>query len=147
MIGGGPEPDLAFVRRSLEADSTLAVECRVEEQPGRFYQGKTLSAEVLAAADAVVLVCPGADLVTGAAGFLGTAKTSIEILACYSCCRQGSTTVASTGPRPMNGSFDVNSWRAKPLILRWMFCYTDICFNVCTSLGFLRLTRCRVSTC
>lgn len=68
VVGGGPSLDLAFVRRSLEADSTLAVECWVQEQAGRFYQGKQLSPEVLAAADAVVLVDPGAGLVAGAAG-------------------------------------------------------------------------------
>ncbi|MBI2504709.1 MAG: hypothetical protein HYW07_15935 [Candidatus Latescibacteria bacterium] len=70
VVGGGPSLDLAFVRRSLEADSTLVVDCRVEEQAGRFYQGKQLSPEVLATADAVVLVDPGADLVAGATGQL-----------------------------------------------------------------------------
>lgn len=62
LLGGGPSVDLAFVRRSLEADSTLTVDCWVEERPGRFYQGKQLSPEGLAATDAVVLVDPGPSL-------------------------------------------------------------------------------------
>jgi hypothetical protein len=70
VVGGGPGLDLTFVRRSLEEDSTLAVQCWVQEQPGRFYQGKQLSPEALAAADAVVLVDPGPGLGSGAAGQL-----------------------------------------------------------------------------
>ncbi len=70
LVGSGPSVDLAFVRRSLEADSTIVVDCWVEEQAGRFYQGKQLGPEVLAAADALVLVEPGPSLMAGASGQL-----------------------------------------------------------------------------
>ncbi|MCC7261325.1 MAG: hypothetical protein IT369_02265 [Candidatus Latescibacteria bacterium] len=66
LVGSGPSVDLAFVRRSLEADSSLVVDCWVEEEAGRFYQGKQLSTEVLAAAGALVLVDPGPGLMTAA---------------------------------------------------------------------------------
>lgn len=66
LVGGGPSVDLAFLRRSLEADSTLVVDCWSEERAGRFYQGKELGPETLALADALVLVDPGPELVTSA---------------------------------------------------------------------------------
>lgn len=68
VVAGGPGPDLVFLQRSLEMDSALVVETWVHRQEGRFYQGRVLTGEELAARDVVVLADAGAQLLTGEAG-------------------------------------------------------------------------------
>ena len=62
LLAGAPSADLAFLQRSLKADSSIAVEALVERQPGVFYQRGQAPGDGLEAADVVILLDPGADL-------------------------------------------------------------------------------------
>ena len=62
LLAGAPSPDLAFLQRSLKADSSIAVEPLVQRQPGVFYQGGQAPEDAMEAADVVVLLDPGVDL-------------------------------------------------------------------------------------
>ena len=62
LLAGAPSVDLAFLQRSLKADSSIAVEALVERQPGVFYQGGQAPEDEFEAADVVVLLDPGVDL-------------------------------------------------------------------------------------
>ncbi len=62
LLAGAPSADLAFLQRSLKADSSIAVEALVERQPGVFYQREPAPQDGLEAADVVILLDPGRDL-------------------------------------------------------------------------------------
>ena len=64
LLAGGPSEDLAFLRRSLSADSSWVVEALVQREPDAFYGG-AWSPAVLRDRDVVVLVNPGAWLLNG----------------------------------------------------------------------------------
>lgn len=64
LLAGGPSEDLAFLRRSLSADSSWVVEALIQREPGSFYGGAWNPA-VLQGRDVVVLVNPGAWLLNG----------------------------------------------------------------------------------
>ena len=64
LLAGGPSEDLAFLRRSLSADSSWVVETLIQREPDAFYGG-TWSPAVLQDRDVVVLVNPGAWLLNG----------------------------------------------------------------------------------
>ncbi len=64
LLAGGPSADLAFLRRSVSADSSWVVEVLVQRQPDAFYGGGW-SPAVLSGRDVVVLVDPGAWLLNG----------------------------------------------------------------------------------
>lgn len=64
LLAGGPSEDLAFLRRSLSADSSWVVEALIQREPGSFYGGAWNPA-VLQGRDVVVLVNPGTWLLNG----------------------------------------------------------------------------------
>ena len=64
LLAGGPSEDLAFLRRSLSADSSWVVEALIQREPGSFYGGAWNPA-VLQERDVVVLVNPGTWLLNG----------------------------------------------------------------------------------
>lgn len=64
LLAGGPSEDLAFLRRSLSADSSWVVETMVQREPDAFYGGGW-SPAVLQDRDVVLLVNPGAWLLNG----------------------------------------------------------------------------------
>ena len=64
LLAGGPSADLAFLRRSLSADSSWVVEALIQREPSSFYGGAWNPA-VLQGRDVVVLVNPGAWLLNG----------------------------------------------------------------------------------
>ena len=64
LLAGGPSEDLAFLRRSLSADSSWAVEAVIQREPDAFYGG-AWSPAVLQGRDVVLLVNPGAWLLNG----------------------------------------------------------------------------------
>ena len=59
LLAGGPSEDLAFLRRSLSADSSWVVEALIQREPDAFYGG-AWSPAVLQDRDVVLLVNPGA---------------------------------------------------------------------------------------
>ena len=59
LLAGGPSEDLAFLRRSLSADSSWVVETLIQREPDAFYGG-AWSPAVLQDRDVVLLVNPGA---------------------------------------------------------------------------------------
>ena len=65
ILAGGPSEDLAFLRRSLSADSSWVVEALIQREPDAFYGG-AWNASVLQGWDVVLLVNPGAWLLNGA---------------------------------------------------------------------------------
>lgn len=56
ILAGGPGPDLAFIRRSLESIGDFRVETRIWSGGSGFYEGPAFSGAELAGADAVFLV-------------------------------------------------------------------------------------------
>lgn len=64
LLAGGPSEDVAFLRRSLSADSSWVVEALIQREPSSFYGGAWNPA-VLQGRDVVVLVNPGAWLLNG----------------------------------------------------------------------------------
>ena len=64
LLAGGPSEDVAFLRRSLSADSSWVVEALIQREPSSFYGGAWNPA-VLQGKDVVVLVNPGAWLLNG----------------------------------------------------------------------------------
>ena len=64
LLAGGPSEDLAFLRRSLSADSSWVVEALIQREPDSFYGG-AWNPELLQGRDVVVLVNPGAWLLNG----------------------------------------------------------------------------------
>ena len=58
LLAGGPSEDLAFLRRSLSADSSWVVETMIQREPDAFYGGGW-SPAVLQDRDVVLLVNPG----------------------------------------------------------------------------------------
>ena len=64
ILAGGPSEDLAFLRRSLSADSSWVVEALIQREPDAFYGGAWNQA-VLQGWDVVLLVNPGAWLLNG----------------------------------------------------------------------------------
>ena len=64
ILAGGPSEDLAFLRRSLNADSSWVVEALIQREPDAFYGGAWDPA-VLQGRDVVLLVNPGAWLLNG----------------------------------------------------------------------------------
>ena len=59
LLAGGPSEDLAFLRRSLSADSSWVVETLIQREPDAFYGG-AWSPAVLQDRDVILLVNPGA---------------------------------------------------------------------------------------
>jgi hypothetical protein len=55
LIAGGPSPDVAFIRRSLEGDASLTVRAYIERSTGYFYEGPLLPT-VLRDADCLIMV-------------------------------------------------------------------------------------------
>ena len=64
ILAGGPSEDLAFLRRSLSADSSWVVEALIQREPDSFYGG-AWSPAILQDRDVVLLVNPGAWLLNG----------------------------------------------------------------------------------
>ena len=64
LLAGGPSEDLAFLRRSLSADSSWVVEVLIQREPDAFYGGAWNPA-ILQGRDVVLLVNPGAWLLNG----------------------------------------------------------------------------------
>ena len=64
LLAGGPSEDLAFLRRSLSADSSWVVEALIQRESDAFYGGAWNSA-ILQGRDVVLLVNPGAWLLNG----------------------------------------------------------------------------------
>lgn len=64
LLAGGPSEDLAFLHRSLSADSSWVVEALIQREPAAFYGG-AWSPAVLQDRDVVLLVNPGAWLLNG----------------------------------------------------------------------------------
>lgn len=64
ILAGGPSEDLAFLCRSLNADSSWVVEVLIQREPDAFYGGAWDPA-VLQGRDVVLLVNPGAWLLNG----------------------------------------------------------------------------------
>ena len=64
LLAGGPSADLAFLRRSLSADSSWVVEALLQQGPDAFYGGGW-SPAVLSERDVVLLVNPSAWLLNG----------------------------------------------------------------------------------
>ena len=64
ILAAGPSEDLAFLRRSLSADSSWVVEALIQREPDAFYGG-AWNAAVLQGWDVVLLVNPGAWLLNG----------------------------------------------------------------------------------
>ena len=64
LLAGGPSEDLAFLRRSLSADSSWVVETMIQRESDAFYGG-AWSPAVLQDRDVVLLVNPGAWLLNG----------------------------------------------------------------------------------
>ena len=64
ILAGGPSEDLAFLRRSLSADSSWVVEILIQREPDSFYGG-AWSPAILQDRDVVLLVNPGAWLLNG----------------------------------------------------------------------------------
>ena len=66
LVADGPSPDLAFIRRSLEADAHLSVEVAVQRRDGgSYYEGVRLDTEYLRDKDVVILLNPGKNLMAG----------------------------------------------------------------------------------
>ena len=64
LLAGGPSEDLAFLRRSLSADSSWVVETMIQREPDAFYGGMW-SPAVLQDRDVVLLVNPSTWLLNG----------------------------------------------------------------------------------
>lgn len=64
LLAGGPSADVAFLRRSLSADSSWVVEALIQRAPDSFYGGGW-NPELLQGRDVVLLVNPGAWLLNG----------------------------------------------------------------------------------
>ena len=64
LLAGGPSEDLAFLRRSLSADSSWVVEALIQRESDAFYGGAWNPA-ILQGRDVVLLVNPGAWLLNG----------------------------------------------------------------------------------
>ena len=64
LLAGGPSEDLAFLRRSLSADSSWVVEALIRRESDAFYGGAWNSA-ILQGRDVVLLVNPGGWLLNG----------------------------------------------------------------------------------
>jgi len=56
LIAGAPSPDLAFLQRSLEADSHILVQALVQKKDGAFYQEGINPEDVLEGKDVLVLL-------------------------------------------------------------------------------------------
>jgi hypothetical protein len=84
LVAGGPSPDVAFVRRLLEADEDVEVQSFIERGGGAFYEGP-LTAAALEKTDCIVLAgFPGpqssSSAVTTVAGALAGGTSTLFLL-------------------------------------------------------------------
>ncbi|NKB69950.1 MAG: hypothetical protein GKR89_22990 [Candidatus Latescibacteria bacterium] len=70
LLAGGPSPDLAFLQRSLLADTNIVVETRVHKKEGMFYRGILPDAGAWAKQDVTILLDIGEVLEKSAAEIL-----------------------------------------------------------------------------
>ena len=68
LVAGGPSPDLAFLQRSLAADSSIATETLVQRRDGTFYQGEKRAEGIGEDKEVVVLLNAGVELLKGEVG-------------------------------------------------------------------------------
>jgi len=68
LLAGSPSPDLAFLRRSLAADSSLALEERVARDRLGLHNILQVDADLLESRDVVVLLDPSTELMRGEVG-------------------------------------------------------------------------------
>ena len=68
LVAGAPGPDLSFLRRSLESDSTIATKTFVQKKPGEYYHGVEDLQKELAGAEVIVLLNPDGDMMGGLLG-------------------------------------------------------------------------------
>lgn len=68
LVAGGPSPDLAFLQRSLAADSSIAIETLVQKRDGTFYQGEKRAERIGEDKEVVILLNAGVELLKGEVG-------------------------------------------------------------------------------